>query len=338
MVLKTYFHDEVFSLTRPESEIEFVGYSLPYYRDVHTRIKAGLSSPQIPPVSVPLTEYESVHTRDYLDKLSKLSTGHNPGGEDLDAPKLSGECSGLYYALPGYEYALGGMYRALEEMKAGKLHRAFCSSMPGHHAHPDWGHGYCLLNTQAAAARYAVKLGFKKVLILDWDIHHGDGTQDIFTNDPDVYQISIHNAADLYMGAVRVVHEGTTIAGQKAGHLNIPVFESTLKDEFFRELELEGTYCRGPEAIPRFRQSLQSLPFQPELIIIFAGMDSHRDDCGKDITDWVEDDFRYLTRVVLDAAFEWGIPVLSSPGGGYNVDSAVSTALAHYEELRTYRV
>jgi acetoin utilization deacetylase AcuC-like enzyme len=79
------------------------------------------------------------------------------------------------------------MFEAVEQMKRGNLERAFCFCLGGHHAHRDWGHGYCLLNPLAATARYAQELGLVRVLIVDWDIHHGDGTQAIFAHDDTVY-------------------------------------------------------------------------------------------------------------------------------------------------------
>jgi len=129
------------------------------------------------------SEYSKVHTAEYLEKLSQMAAGKN-----LDEyPNLSLECSGLEYCLPGYQYGLGSMMTAVDEMKMGKLERAYCFCLGGHHAHPNWGHGYCLLNPLAAAARYAQQNGFHKVLIVDWDIHHGDGTQEIFENDSSIY-------------------------------------------------------------------------------------------------------------------------------------------------------
>ena len=106
------------------------------------------------------------------------------------------------------------MYEAVRRMKASTLERAYCFSIGGHHAHPDWGHGYCILNPLAVTARYAQEQGFEKVLIIDWDHHHGDGTQAIFANDKTVYCISIHSAIDLYMSFQKVLRQGTTTAAQ----------------------------------------------------------------------------------------------------------------------------
>jgi acetoin utilization deacetylase AcuC-like enzyme len=124
-----------------------------------------------------------VHTPTYLDKLKRMAAGE----EIAAAPRLSVECTGFEYCLPGYLYGLGGMLEAIDQMRSGALERAYCFSLGGHHAYADWGHGYCLLNPQAAAVRYAQKKGFEHVLVVDWDIHHGDRTQSIFAHDASVY-------------------------------------------------------------------------------------------------------------------------------------------------------
>ncbi|TVR53199.1 MAG: hypothetical protein EA426_18110 [Spirochaetaceae bacterium] len=104
------------------------------------------------------------------------------------------KCTGLQFALPGYEFSLGTMIRALDTIRAGELDRAYIFGIPGHHAHRDWGHGYCLLNPLAAAAVYATEIGFRTVLMLDWDFHHGDGTQEVLAGLPNVHCIGVHAA------------------------------------------------------------------------------------------------------------------------------------------------
>ncbi len=119
------------------------------------------------------------------------------------------------------------MLAAIDHMKEGSLERAYCFSMVGHHAHSNWGHGYCLLNPLAAATRYAQSVGFAKILLIDWDIHHGDGTQFIFSYDSTVYCISIHNALDLYMAKASNLKAGTTTTATSVGHCNIPVITNS---------------------------------------------------------------------------------------------------------------
>jgi acetoin utilization deacetylase AcuC-like enzyme len=248
--------------------------------------------PSLPRRKADYWEYGRVHSAEYLEKLSQMAEG-----KKLDEyPNLSFECSGLEFCLPGYQYGLGSMMAAIDEMKMGKLERAYCFSLAGHHAHPDWGHGYCLLNPLAAAARYAQQNGFPKVLIVDWDIHHGDGTQEIFENDSSIYCISIHSAIDLYISKVVGAKYGTTTYGEQVGHCNIPVLDRSFDDDFFAECHLLGTFYRAVQSIDVFEEKLANMPWSPDLIGIFSGYDSHIDDCGGEITDWNNEDFKKLTR------------------------------------------
>ena len=192
------------------------------------------------------------------------------------------------------------MLEALDHMKSGLMDRAYCFSLGGHHAYADWGHGYCLLNPQAAAVRYAQERGFTRVLIVDWDLHHGDGTQSIFAHDASVYCLSIHSAADLYMATQRVMKDGTTTAAEAAGHCNIPLLSEIYTDEMAAQLGLSGMWYRASESLKTaFQTALDSLPWTPDLICLFSGYDSHRDDCGAGITDWTNDDFCWLTRHIM---------------------------------------
>ncbi len=286
-------------------------------------------------------DYFCVHTREYLDKLKKMAADELV--EDL--PRLSAECTGFEYCLPGYLYGLGGMLEAIDQMRAGTVERVYCFSLGGHHAYPDWGHGYCLLNPQAAAARYAQTRGFERVLIVDWDVHHGDGTQTIFGNDPTplafetshsdgtVYCISIHSGLDLYMTSMRVMKQGTTTAGEKAGHCNIPLLNAFFKDEAVDEMNLPGKFYRAAESLPLFRSALEQIPWTPDLICIFSGYDSHKDDCGNGITNWTNYDYETLTRYVIELAERANCPILSVHGGGYKLPVTISAAVSHVEVL-----
>jgi acetoin utilization deacetylase AcuC-like enzyme len=216
--------------------------------------------------------------------------------------------------VPGYEFGLGGMLEAIDQMRRGAIDRASCFSLGGHHAYPDWGHGYCLLNPLAAAVRYAQAHGFRRALLLDWDIHHGDGAQAIFANDPSVYCLSVHSAIDLYMAKVADWRAGMPSEGARVGHANLPVIHELLEEK--REAyQHYGRILRGEEAIPAFREALAALPFRPELIGVFSGYDGHKDDCGRRITNWTESDFEELTRLTLEVAERAGCPLLSVHGG-----------------------
>jgi acetoin utilization deacetylase AcuC-like enzyme len=238
----TYVCRQTAETSRPAGEIAFAGHSYPYFSQVREALASALRDyPALPPRQASFDDYLRVHTPGYLDALRQMAAGEQPA----QPPRLSIECQGLEYCLPGYLYGLGGMLEAIDDMRAGTLERAYCFSLGGHHAYADRGHGYCLLNPQAAAARYAQVHGFARVLIVDWDVHHGNGTQAIFAHDASVYCISIHSVADLYMA----------LAGHAAGHddggrgrrpLYIPVLDRRFDERFFAEMGLDRFY-RAPE-------------------------------------------------------------------------------------------
>jgi acetoin utilization deacetylase AcuC-like enzyme len=330
----TYLHPHTRHTSKPGDQIQFVGHSLPYFSRVRQGLEKALSDyPVLPVRKAEYEEYLRVHTEEYLQKLTLMASGEYPE----EPPALSIECVGLEYCLPGYLYGLGGMLEAVDRMEKGTLERAYCFSLGGHHAYADWGHGYCLLNPMAATARYAQDHGFERVLITDWDHHHGDGTQSIFANDPGVYCISIHSAADIYMAKACGLKYGTTTMAEEVGHCNIPVLDQIFDDDFFESVGLGGRFYRACESLPAFRSALERIPWPPDLIFIFSGYDAHKDDCGKGITDWVNEDYRLLTQYVLELAQRSSSPVLSVHGGGYQLPVTISAAISHVEILASYQ-
>jgi acetoin utilization deacetylase AcuC-like enzyme len=283
---------------------------------------------------VDLSEYASVHSAEYLNKIrSKSRDSH------FRFP-LTKECQNLFDFIPGYEYTLGGMYSAIDLIKKGEIDRAYCWSLPGHHAYPDHGHGYCLLNPQAAAIRYAQRAGYSRILLIDWDLHQGDGSQAIFENDPSVYQISIHDSVNLYMALMRVNSIGYTDYGNRVGHCNIPLQDrQTYNLDFYKELgkDFSGELYTNGNCLEKFKSVLEELPFSPDMIFIFDGHDSHIDDCGKGITDWNDESFVNLAKTVLDVSKKHDCPVMSTTGGGYNFEVSLRLAKLHLDVLANYR-
>ncbi|MGL4377979.1 MAG: histone deacetylase family protein [Microcoleaceae cyanobacterium] len=329
----TYLHPHTCYTSQQRDRVSFVGYSFPYFSKVRQNLAKLLQNyPTLPIKKAQYTDYLRVHTEDYLRTLALMAL-NQPVNQ---LPKLSGECQNLEYCLPGYLYGLGGMLEAIDTMKKGSLERAYCFSLPGHHAYANSGHGYCLLNPLAAAARYAQTQGFDRILIIDWDIHHGDGTQSIFSNDKSVYCISIHSAVDIYMAKASDLILGTTTVGDAIGHCNIPILIQSFPVEILASEGLTGTFYQGEESLDIFADALSKIPWQPDLILIFSGYDSHKDDCGKNITNWTNSDFQRLTQIVLDFAKKNSCPVLSSHGGGYNLSVTLSAAVSHVEVLANY--
>jgi len=329
----TYLHDKTALTSRPADEIGFMGYSYPYFNSVRKELKDKLSKYDSLQVrSADVSDYLAVHSETYIEKLQAMAAG-----QVLEQyPKLSIECKGLEFCIPGHLFGLGGMFEAVDRLKSGDIQRAYCFSLGGHHAYADWGHGYCMLNPSAAAVRYAQRKGFEKVLIIDWDIHHGDGTQSIFANDPTVHCISIHSAADLYMALACGLRYGTTTMGESLGHQNIPILTKVFDDNFIGQANWGGVFYRAEESIDVFSKSLQKIPWTPDLIFILSGYDSHKDDQGNEITNWVNSDFETLTRLVLDFSYKASCPVLSVHGGGYNFPVTISAACAHVDVLANY--
>ncbi len=330
MTFAHYFHPETIETIIPMDQLEFVGYSLPYYNRLRNEIHKSLEPKQeISLNSVSIEEYRKVHTDAYIDSILRASQGSS----EANMP-ISGECYNLYYAVPGYEFGLGGLYSIIDLMKKGVLDRAYAFSMASHHAYPDHGHGYSLLNTLAVSVRYAQSVGFQKVLILDWDHHHGDGTQTIFENNENVCQISIHSAVDMYMAKQEVLHLGTTDYGKSVGHINIPVLAEDMSESFYyEELEMTGAIYRDYNCIKQLQIELEQIPFAPDIIFIFDGHDAHIEDCGAGVANFTTDDFRTLSQIAVDQSKKHHCPLVSIPGGGYTPKAAIAAALAHIEIL-----
>jgi acetoin utilization deacetylase AcuC-like enzyme len=205
-----------------------------------------------------------------------------------------------------YEVALhaaGAVCDAVERVLRGEDRQALCLTRPpGHHALPHSAMGFCLFNHIAIAAKAAaVELGIDRVLIVDWDVHHGNGTQDVFYTDEQVAFLSIHRWP-FYPGTGA---DDETGSGPGLGTtLNLPI-------EF-------GTSRRG--YLDSFRSALERLAdwHRPQLLLISAGFDSHRDDPVGSLGLEIED-FQSLTNFVLDVAETHAKGrVVSVLEGGYN--------------------
>ncbi|HVF22879.1 MAG TPA: histone deacetylase [Pyrinomonadaceae bacterium] len=217
------------------------------------------------------------------------------------------------------KHAAGAPCQAIDLIMKGEVSNAFVPVRPpGHHATEERAMGFCLFNNVAVAARYAQQHypELERVAIIDWDVHHGNGTQGIFYDDPSVYFFSSHQYP-WYPGTGTRGEKGT---GRGRGYtLNLPLRAATPAAEQKRAFEA---------ALDEMAAS-----FSPDLIIISAGFDSHLGDpLGQLLLE--DKDFVDLTRALKEwAASSCQGRLVSCLEGGYNLETLGETVRAHVEEL-----
>jgi acetoin utilization deacetylase AcuC-like enzyme len=220
--------------------------------------------------------------------------------------------------------AAGACVAGVDAVVKGDAANALCLVRPpGHHATPTRSMGFCLFNNVALAARHArAAHGLTKVLVVDWDVHHGNGTQDVFWEDPEVMFYSIHRfGRHFYPGTGDVDETG---GGQGEGYtLNVPVRWGTSRKEH----------------VDRFRGGLEKAAkkLKPELVLLSAGFDAHaRDPLGG--MELETEDFATMTRDLLDVAKTHARGrLVSCLEGGYDLDALAESVQAHLEELLAAR-
>ena len=265
----------------------------------------------IAPRAATLPELELCHTRRYLEKARE---DVESGLEDLSTGDTA-ICDKSYDVAI---HAVGGVLNAVDAVFTGKAKNAFCAVRPpGHHARPAQGMGFCLFNNIAIAARHSQKAhGAQKVAIIDWDVHHGNGTQDIFYEDGSVFFASTHQSP-LYPFTGHADEKGS--GKGKGCTLNLPFPART------------GITDIRAAFTDRLLPALDA--FKPDAILISAGFDSRIDDpLGQfRLTD---DDFAELTQLLLDyAAANCQNRLISVLEGGYNLSGLASAVQHHVRTL-----
>ncbi|MGI9332338.1 MAG: histone deacetylase family protein [Gammaproteobacteria bacterium] len=256
---------------------------------------------------------ETVHTAAYLKRV-RDAVASAPYAFDADT-----SVSAASYRVA--RLATGGMLSAIDAVMDARARNAFVAARPpGHHALPDRAMGFCIVNHVAVAARYAQKRhAIERILIVDWDVHHGNGTQEIFYADPTVLYFSVHQAP-YYPGTGSADETG---AGAGMGTtLNVPLPSGT-----------------GDDAIIRaFEEKLEPAAdaFKPQFVLITAGFDAHLDDplAGFELT---EAGYRAMTRIVMNiAARHANGRIVSLLEGGYALDALARSVAAHLDVLATH--
>jgi acetoin utilization deacetylase AcuC-like enzyme len=252
-----------------------------------------------------------IHTPSYLAMLKTHAPTNGRVSLDPDTSMSPGTLTAAYWAA-------GGALAAIDEIMNKQVEHVFCALRPpGHHAEMGRAMGFCLFNNVAIATRYVQKKhGLTRVLIVDWDVHHGNGTQHSFEDDPSVLFFSTHQFPH-YPGTGRESERGR---GAGEGFtINVPM-EAGAGDEEYRAI---------------FQKSLVPAAdgFKPEFVIVSAGFDAHKDDplASMGLT---EEGYADLTSIVAGIAQRHaGGRILSSLEGGYHLTSLAASVDRHIQAL-----
>ncbi len=248
------------------------------------------------------------HPMDYVTAVRDASPAKGLARLDADTSMSPGSFEAALRAA-------GGAVHAVDEVMAGRARNAFVATRPpGHHTETARAMGFCLFNNAAIAARHAqAKHGAARAAVVDFDVHHGNGSQDIFWADKTVMYGSTHQMP---------LYPGTGAKNERGEHdtvVNAPLRPGDDGEQFRRAFETV--------ILPRLRD------FRPDLIVISAGFDAHERDPLANLN-LVEDDFDWATRKLMDIAdAHAGGRVVSVLEGGYDLEGLAGSAAAHVAAL-----
>jgi acetoin utilization deacetylase AcuC-like enzyme len=261
---------------------------------------------KIEPEKASYDDIRAVHADEYIEQVKRMKRGY------LDPDTYMSE--GTHEAAM---YAAGAIVTAIRKCKDGELERAFCAVRPpGHHAEEDRGMGFCIFNNVAVGARFAQKLGYKKVFIIDFDVHHGNGTQHMFYADDTVFYFSSHQYPH-YPGTGGATEVGI---GKGMGfNYNIPLSSGS------GDREMHDAY--------HVKLHEQVSKFSPDIILVSCGYDIHKKDplAGLSVSNAGIKD---IVDGILSA--KKGIPVIFTLEGGYSLEAIAASVLITMEELLNY--
>ncbi|WP_310383169.1 histone deacetylase family protein, partial [Roseateles sp.] len=258
---------------------------------------------------VDLANVERAHTHGYVAEIADLLKGCESSGDSRAVDPDTVACP---YTWAATLRAAGAAVQATEMVLNGGAENAFCAVRPpGHHATRDQSMGFCFFNNVAVAARYALDVrGLQRVAIVDFDVHHGNGTEDIIAGDDRVLMVSIFQHP-LYP------YNGAVPKGENMVNVPVPAYT---KGAEVRAL-IEAMWMPALEA------------FKPEMIFISAGFDAHReDDLGQ--LGLVESDYEWMTQRIKDVAAKHSQGrIVSCLEGGYHLDALARSVGVHLRVL-----
>lgn len=278
------------------------------------RILAALDAPQFAALDrriCPLADDTPIlrcHPKRYIDKIAANlpATGIAKIDDDTHLSPGSDRAARL---------GVGGAIAAVDAVLAGEVHNAFVAARPpGHHAETETHMGFCLYGTVAIAAKHALDVhGLKRVAVVDFDVHHGNGTQDLLWNEPRALFFSSHQSP---------LWPGTGARTETGAHNNI---RNLPLDPNSNGIPMRALY--KAEVFPAIRD------FKPDMIVISAGFDAHMADPLAQLN-WETDDFIWLTENLTALAAELcNGRVVSVLEGGYDLDALAESAAAHVAAL-----
>ncbi|MBU1852951.1 MAG: histone deacetylase [Candidatus Omnitrophica bacterium] len=265
----------------------------------------------IEPPKASIEDITLVHSRDYVLSIKDIC-------KDNDHANLDSDTVISRDSFQAALFAAGAVIKGIDAVFNGEINNAFCMVRPpGHHARPSQAMGFCIFNNIAIGARYIQKKYDKnRILIIDWDVHHGNGTEEIFYQDPSVLYISVHQYPHYPgTGPKESIGEGKG----RGFNLNIPMQAGSGDDEYinvFNEI-----------IIPKISS------FKPEFILISAGFDGHKDDPLSSLN-LTEQGYFQMTKLIRDLAKLYCEDrVISVLEGGYNLFSLANSVNSHLEAL-----
>lgn len=299
--------------SHPDFLLHETGAGHPECADRLRSIEKALATPefstlirQSPPLGTE-QQIRLIHPQSYIDAIVAAVPKQGVHYLDHDTVLSSGSKQAAFRAV-------GAVCDAVDKVLAGKADNAFCAVRPpGHHAEPGMAMGFCLFNNVAIAAAYArQQYQLERVAIVDFDVHHGNGTQAAFYNQPNVLYMSSHEMPH-YPGTGHPTEAGV------GNIINVPLASGDSGVEFRQKY--------SGIILPALRK------FNPDLLLISAGFDAHRDDPLASVM-LVEDDFKWITEELMTIAGSCCKGrIISVLEGGYNLKALAASVAVHVKTL-----